>query len=187
MKPLHRDEARAFRRAIPPEARAQKSERIAEHVLAIPELQRARTVGCYASTGSEVDTNLLLRALLANGVRVAVPVMEGDSLRFVRLDHPWALVPGPKKVPIPRQPWTPVSGHDLEVVVLPGLRFGRDGSRLGQGGGYFDRWLHDHVNALRVGVAFSEQVVDHVPVEPHDQGIDVLVTEEGRLRIGRPA
>ena len=182
-----RAEARALRRAIPPEARAEKAERIRAHLMGLPELQGARTVASYVGAGSEVDTSRILRELLARGVRVAVPVEEGERLAWVRLNHPWALVPGPRRILVPRQPWEEVPGGEVDVVLVPGLRFGRDGSRLGQGGGHFDRWLAEHPRALRVGLAFSEQVVDSVPTEPHDQGMDALVTEERRLRIGRPA
>lgn len=182
-----REEARAARRAIAPEERLEKAARIREHALALPELERARTVGCYVSVGTEVDTTLLLRALLLREKRVAVPVMDGDRMQFVRLQHPWALVPGPRNVPVPRQPWEEISGDQLDVVFVPGLRFGRDGTRLGQGGGHFDRFLRQNVNPLRVGLAFGEQLVDSVPSEAHDEGMDVLVTESGRIRIGRPA
>lgn len=180
-----RAQARAARRAILPEVRQRKSERVREHALALPELARARAVGCYVSVGSEVDTSLLLRALLAKGVLVAVPVVDGERLRFVRLDHPWTFVEGAHRVPEPRQPWTVIDGEQLDVVCVPGLRFGRDGSRLGSGGGHFDRFLAAHPTPLRVGLAFAEQVVDTVPTEGHDQGMDALVTDEGRQRIGR--
>lgn len=180
-----RAEARARRRALPEPEREAWSERIAEHALGLPELARGGAVACYASVGSEVSTSLLLRGLLARGVPVGVPVTEGVAMRFMRIDHPWALVPGPRGVPIPRQPWTDLD--EPTIVFVPGVLFGRDGSRLGQGGGHFDRWLAAHPNALRVGLAFAAQVVDRVPVtEEHDQGMDVIVTEEGRIRIGRP-
>lgn len=176
-----------MRRAIPAEARAERAERIRAHVMELPELSRAKAVGCYVAVGAEVDTRMILRALLARGVVTAVPVTLGDEMRYVRLDHPWALAPGARDIPEPRQPWTDVPGDSLDVILVPGLRFGRDGSRLGNGGGHFDRFLAAHPRALRVALAFSEQVVDRLPAEAHDQPMDVLVTEEGRLRIGRPA
>ena len=178
-------EARALRRALDPADRSERSARIAERALALPEVRKAGTVGAYASAGSEVETPLLLRGLLAKGARVAVPVTEGDDLRFVRVQHPWALVPGPRGVPVPRQPWEEVEGAALEVVLVPGLRFGRDGSRLGQGGGHFDRFLEAHPEPRRVALAFAVQVVDALATEPHDQGMDVLVTEDEVLRFPR--
>jgi 5-formyltetrahydrofolate cyclo-ligase len=186
-KTLLRAEARLVRRAIDPAERAARSERIVERVLSLPEVRDARAVGAYASAGSEVETTLLLRGLLAKGVRVAVPLVEGDDLRFVRLQHPWALVPGPRGVPVPRQPWEDVEGSTLDVAVVPGLRFGRDGSRLGQGGGHFDRFLEAHPGPRRVALAFAAQVVDALETEPHDQGMDVLVTEDEVLRVPRPS
>lgn len=182
-----REEARKERRAIAPDARAARSARIHEHVLSIPEVASARAVGCYVSVGSEVETALLLRAFLAKGIVVAVPVVADGAMRFVRLDHPWALEPGAHGIPEPRQPWSEVPGDALDVIVVPGLRFGRDGSRLGNGGGHFDRFLAAHPKALRVALAFSAQLVDAVHTEAHDQGMDLVVTEEGRVRAGRPA
>lgn len=142
-------------------------------------------MACYASVGSEVATGAIHRGLLARGARVAVPVVQGERLRFARLQHPWGLVPGWRGLPEPRQPWEEVSEDELEVVVVPGLLFGRDGSRLGQGGGYFDRLLAEHPGPRRVGLAFSAQVVDRIDVEPHDQTLDALVTEGEVLRFPR--
>lgn len=184
-----RIEARAVRRAIPEEEREARAKPLMEHLMGIPELQQASTVGCYVATGSEAPTRLVLRALLVNEKRVAVPVEDEDTheLQWVRLQHPWALLEGPRRIHVPRQPWEIVPDDEVDVVVVPGLQFGRDGSRLGQGGGHFDRWLAAHPRALRVALAFSEQVVESVPTEEHDEGMDVLVTEEKRVRIGRPA
>jgi 5-formyltetrahydrofolate cyclo-ligase len=182
-----REEARVARRAISAALREESSARIFEHVLRIPEILHARAVGCYVSVGSEVDTRLLLRALLAKAIRVAVPVTLGSQLHFVRLDHPWVLEPGAHGIPEPRQPWHDVSGDELGAIIVPGLRFGRDGTRLGNGGGHFDRYLIAHPKPLRIALAFSEQVVDGLATETHDQGMDVIVTEEGARRTRRPS
>ncbi|HEX2021486.1 MAG TPA: 5-formyltetrahydrofolate cyclo-ligase [Candidatus Thermoplasmatota archaeon] len=182
-----REGARAARRAIPPEVRAEKSRLVAEKALALPEVRAASAVACYVGVRSEVDTTLVLRGLLARGVVVAVPAMVDDRIRMVRLQHPWALAPAAAAggVPEPRQPWTEVEGGALGVVMVPGLRFGRDGSRLGNGGGHFDRFLAEHPGPRRVGLAFAEQVVPALDVEAHDQGMDVVVTDAEVLRAPR--
>lgn len=184
-KVADRAAARAARRAIPEAERAEKEARILDRLLALPELRHARTVGCYVSVGSEVATRMVLRHLLARGLVVAVPVVPETGMRYARLDHPWALEPGAYGIPEPRQPWGEVDGSRLDLVVVPGLRFGRDGSRLGNGGGHFDRFLAAHPRARRVAVAFSEQVVPSVPVAGHDQHMDVLVTDAETLRFPR--
>ena len=73
---------------------------------------------------------------------------------------------------------------DAEVVLTPGLAFDRMGARLGRGGGFYDRLLTDAaLTARRVAVCFACQVVERVPVEPHDVEIDAIVTEDGWLEL----
>ena len=72
----------------------------------------------------------------------------------------------------------------IDLVVVPGLGFDRTGGRLGQGGGFYDRTLA-LTRALRVGVAFSGQLVDHVPVGRWDLSMDLIVTETEVLRPAR--
>ncbi len=75
-----------------------------------------------------------------------------------------------------------VDPETVDVVVTPGLAFDREGNRLGYGGGYYDRYLARMGDAiLRVGVAFSLQLVGRVPHEHEDQPVDVVVTDQGVL------
>ena len=68
----------------------------------------------------------------------------------------------------------------LDVVVVPGLAFARDGRRLGRGRGHYDRFLAGVApGCLRVGVAFSEQLVDDIPMAAHDVRLDAVVTDVG--------
>jgi len=70
-----------------------------------------------------------------------------------------------------------------DVVVVPGLAFTDQGDRLGQGGGWYDRYLAEvRADCTTVGVCFAEQVVGNVPVEAHDICMDHVVTDQGVLR-----
>ncbi|MDQ4006282.1 MAG: 5-formyltetrahydrofolate cyclo-ligase, partial [Actinomycetota bacterium] len=82
----------------------------------------------------------------------------------------------------PREPARriPVDPLTVDVVVAPGLAFDRLGHRLGYGGGHYDRYLGRlGEGALRIGVAFSLQLVDRVPTEPGDRPVDIVVTDAG--------
>jgi 5-formyltetrahydrofolate cyclo-ligase len=68
-----------------------------------------------------------------------------------------------------------------DLVIVPGLAFTRAGARLGRGGGHYDRLL-DGVEATSLGVAFDIQLVDDLPLEPHDRGVDLVVTPSGLWR-----
>jgi 5-formyltetrahydrofolate cyclo-ligase len=173
--------ARERRRAIPPEARRARSARIRDAALALPEVQAARVVGAYVSVHSEADTRGLLDALLAAGRAVAVPVVTPPaSMRFARLPRLDDLAPGAHGIPEPRPPHAFVD--EVDVVLVPGLLFTPDGHRLGNGGGYFDRLLRRMPRARRVALAFEEQVVDRLPLEEHDEVMDVLVTDARVVR-----
>ena len=101
------------------------------------------------------------------------------GLDFVAVQAMSDLAPGRFGLREPRG--TPVPADAMTLFVVPGVGFDRTGRRLGQGGGYYDRVLAA-CKRPAVGLAFSVQVVDELPVEPHDHPIDWLVTEHGALR-----
>ena len=80
----------------------------------------------------------------------------------------------------------PESGIDPswpDLVIVPGLAFTRAGDRLGQGGGWYDRFLSEvRADCVTVGVCFAEQVVGELPVEAHDVMVDHVVTDSGVVR-----
>ncbi len=66
----------------------------------------------------------------------------------------------------------------IDVAIVPGVGFAADGQRLGQGGGWYDRFLPQlRSDATVIGIAFEVQVVESLPVEPHDVRVDCVVTE----------
>lgn len=75
-----------------------------------------------------------------------------------------------------------VAPAEIDVILVPGLAFTRRGERLGRGGGYYDRYLASlPVGTLKIGVCFDCQIVATLPMEPHDQTVDDVVTESGFL------
>jgi 5-formyltetrahydrofolate cyclo-ligase len=71
--------------------------------------------------------------------------------------------------------------EEIDFALVPGLGFDRRGGRLGYGGGFYDRLLAG-LRAFRVAAAFSVQMIDAVPMAPHDQYVDLVVTESGLIR-----
>lgn len=140
-----RRELRALRRTLPD--RRGRSERIAERLLALPEVAAARRVLLFDAVPGEPAMASLRDALDARGVETAVPEDDVDSI------------------------WP-------DVVIVPGVAFTAAGDRLGQGGGWYDRFLPLlRPECVTIGVAFAEQVVDTLPVESHDVRVDHVVTD----------
>ena len=71
-----------------------------------------------------------------------------------------------------------------DVVIVPGLAFTQDGHRLGQGGGWYDRFLASTGDrCVSIGVCFHEQLHDAIPIEAHDVAVDVVVTDRGVIEV----
>lgn len=172
--------ARARRRALTTAQRRRRSLAAAANLLGLEEVRAASAVGLYAPLADEVDPQPAATALRELGVAVVLPRVTGDHLELVEVDDLRDLRPGFRGV---LEPQGAAGRPEVEVLVVPGLAFDRRGGRLGQGGGHYDRLLADLPAAtLRVGLSFACQVVDEVPREPHDEPIDVLVTEEEVVR-----
>lgn len=70
------------------------------------------------------------------------------------------------------------TSEEIGVILVPGLAFSRDGYRLGRGAGFYDRFLARFPHALRVGVTFDDLVYSEVPVDPWDERLDLILTDE---------
>ncbi len=70
-----------------------------------------------------------------------------------------------------------------DVLLVPLLAFTRDGGRLGYGKGHYDRWLGAHPGRRTVGIAYAAQEMDALPLEPHDQPLDAILTERELIRV----
>jgi 5-formyltetrahydrofolate cyclo-ligase len=157
---------------------AMRSAEIIRRVLELPEVAVADTVSAYLAFGSEIQTGELIEELDRAGKRVAVPRLEEGEMTMVvyRPGDPL----GTSSYGMPE----PSAGEAMEpklldLLITPGLAFDHRGFRLGYGGGFYDRYVRrTRPEALRVGVAFSVQLVDEIPNGPSDQRIDRIVTEE---------
>ncbi len=83
--------------------------------------------------------------------------------------------------PTPMQPVC--SEEEIAAILVPGIGFTTQGKRLGRGAGFYDRFLRNHPEALRIGIAFEEQMIEKIPTDPWDENIDVILTDQGLHRV----
>lgn len=76
-----------------------------------------------------------------------------------------------------------ISPEKIDIIIIPGVGFDRNGNRLGYGKGYYDRFLPLCKKALKIGLCFSEQLIDEIQTEPHDQKVDLIITDNERVLI----
>jgi 5-formyltetrahydrofolate cyclo-ligase len=138
-------------------------------------------VAAYAGIGAEPPTQALLDRLTDAGVRVLLPIIDGDRLHWAAYRGWESLRPDRLGIPQPV-----VAEHEqltsADVVIAPALAVDRAGHRLGRGGGYYDRALADVDPSVVVAVVFDEEVVDELPVEPHDRPVGAVLTPFAGLR-----
>ncbi|MSR18772.1 MAG: 5-formyltetrahydrofolate cyclo-ligase [Phycisphaerales bacterium] len=133
----------------------------------------------FAALKREPDIMALVQLLAERGVTICLPRATADGgLECVVAPPPWrSMAPDAAGVGAPVEGRL-VNPAELDVVLVPGLAFGLDGGRLGRGKGYFDRFLKRvRPDALRIGICFETQIVNHVPSDPGDEPVHAILTE----------
>jgi 5-formyltetrahydrofolate cyclo-ligase len=157
---------------------------VCAQVAALPAFVRARKVALYAATRGEIDTSDLRAPLAVRGLAAYYPCSAAGAaprLHFRALDAASALVAARFGILEPPAHAAEVPASELDVVLVPGVAFARDGHRLGYGRGYYDSALRDAPRALRIGLAHEFQVVDHIPPHDGDEPVDLIVTPRARI------
>jgi 5-formyltetrahydrofolate cyclo-ligase len=176
--------ARRARDGVEHGVRGASADNLARLLLELPELAEAKTVLAYSALPNELDPAPAIWRLRSRGVRICYPRIEAPGVLDLHyVDHELELVPGPFGLAQPSE-HAPRTPHELiDAVIIPGVAFDAQGMRLGYGGGYYDRLLPMcRIDCVRIGIAFDEQMVHHIPVEEHDATMDVVVTPTRVIR-----
>lgn len=184
----------AMRRAAYDARNAQEDkDRLSEQAIAqfleLPENRLARTVMWYIDCRSELRTKAALPAAIASGQRIVVPYCTVDEegankLGLWLLESMDELIVGKWKIlEPPRDRWgesgKEIEPEELDVVMVPGVGFGRDGARMGNGQGYYDRLLaRVRPDCALVALCYESQLFEDLIVGPHDVYMDKVVTEK---------
>ncbi len=155
------------------------SRRIQDAVMARPEFAAARSLACYMAMPYEVQTGTLLAKAWAQDKRVCVPAFNETTRRYelVWVTREDRTSPGRWNIQEPEHR-SRAGLMDVDLLIVPALAYGRDGGRLGHGGGHYDRILGSW-SGLKMGVAFDFQVFDQVPMGHQDVPVDLVITELG--------
>lgn len=174
-----RKRARLKIMAIPPETRGEFSASIRDAVRALPEWRRARHVVLFSPLSDEPDVAPLADAW---GKSFYLPRVAGEGMRIHRFGG--RLERSQLGVMEPTDNEDKTTPPDL--ILVPGMAFSGDGTRLGRGRGFYDRYLQSlATTTTRVGIAFQCQIAESLPREPHDETMHLVVTEQGVIRPAR--
>lgn len=169
------------RRALTNNLIQDKSNVIFDKLIALPQYIEAQVIMCYAAMNDEVQTYEIIKHAMAMKKKVCIPYI-GDQkgiMNAVLVEKIQDLVRGKFGI-------LTVGGDDrrivepaqIDAIILPGVAFGRRGERLGMGAGFYDRFLPKTRKAALLGIAFSCQVSEKIPIMPYDYFVDYVITED---------
>lgn len=159
--------------------RREKEKRIFQRIKELSRGKNVRNVFTYVSRAGEADTIRIIRYFLRHSKRVFVPRVDPEkkSIRVYRIADLACLKKGAFQIPEPMPGRAFLSTRrSFDLLLVPALAFDRQGTRLGRGGGYFDRFLRS-IRGKRVGICFKEQLCGFLPREKHDEAVDLVVSD----------
>ena len=182
-----RRQAHAARAALPPGSRAEAAQSVARHFFDSIALQPQNVVAAYWRIRDELDCQPILVRLMDNNQTVVLPVVLGP-------DQPLEMRVWEQGASLYEAGFGTLAPSELapqaepDVVLMPLLGFDRRGTRLGYGGGYYDRTLaHMMKSPKLIGLAFAAQELDSIPRDSHDVPLDAVITEAGVRHFGAKA
>ena len=198
-----RSEARDALKKFPSVERTLAAEKILTRLKEWPTFQNSKVISAFVGSHDEVDTENILRHILASGKTLLLPYIgttsDGSSRMFLApirnydqdlhegafgiLEPKEELRGGVAGAELNSAPATP----DPDLILIPGLAFDERGGRVGRGRGFYDRFL-DGKNAFKLGMAFETQILrKKLALEPHDKLLDGLITEDRLLAFSMPS
>lgn len=173
--------------------RVRFSRAISECITNLNVYRTANTVLAYMSFGAEFSTEELVQQALRDDKCVLLPKVnratkELDVYRVANLQHDLALGQWNIREPLVERCAKINSLQEVDFILLPGIAFGRDGARLGYGGGFYDKLLarikdaHPGCHPALVAGAFAIQLVEGLPQEATDHKVEWVVTENETIQ-----
>ncbi|MBU5427392.1 5-formyltetrahydrofolate cyclo-ligase [Tissierella pigra] len=155
---------------------------IANKIYEMDNYKNAKRIMCFVSNGDEVETHPLIEQIIKDGKSIVVPITIPKTRELLVSDvySLSELEVGDYNIEVPKKEFTRVvDPNTIDLILVPGVAFAKDGYRVGYGGGYYDRFLSKLLNPTpKIAIGFDLQVVDKVPTDQYDLPVDMIVTEK---------
>lgn len=159
---------------------------VSRNILACDAYRKAKCIMGYLAFGNELSIDLVLSQALADGKIVAVPhIISSVDMISVHLRNMDDFDLDRYGIRSIRCPFEKVLPQTLDLILVPGVAFGIDGSRLGMGAGYYDRFLPQADKALFMGIAYDQLIQPQLPADNYDIFMQCLASESGITTLSR--
>lgn len=145
---------------------------------------KSMNIFIYISFGSEVETKDIIMKALDDGKKVYVPKINGENneMKAINIESLEGLVENSFGILEPISD-VEISKEKIDLIIVPGAVFDKEGNRIGYGGGYYDRYLEaikDKKN--KIALVYDFQIVDYIPSEVHDIKVDYIISNKGFIK-----
>ena len=171
-----RQQIKQLKGMTPVAVRKVEADMVFNTIRTMPVWQQAQHILCYWSLPDELPTHESVNQWLADGKNIYLPRVKGDDLEIVPY-HGAQSLDDNNKFHIGEPVGEAVDPFCLELIIVPAVALDEKRNRLGRGKGFYDRLLST-THCPTIGVACDFQLVDEVPVEPHDRPLDCVVTSD---------
>ena len=156
------------------------SGKIHQNLKKISSYTNSQNVACYFPIGSEVNTHDIMLNVLKQGKNLLLPRIVNDNLEFYIVPNLEKLEKGSFEIMEPKDSCK--KAEKIDCVLIPTVGVSKSGVRLGYGKGYYDRFL-SLIDAVKISLTYSKQIVKSIPNDSHDVKIDWIVTEDENVKI----
>ena len=178
-----RTQMRRLRRELSVQEQRSASESVCESLHAFEPYVKAKCVMAYIACRGELSLEPAIREILESGKMLVLPRCEASGkMTARRVSDLSQLVSGTYGLMEPDEKCEIAVPQEIDLILVPGTAFDRKGNRLGQGGGYYDRFL-PKTRAICVGVCHAQALLDDVPCGTHDIPMDAVITPEEIIRL----
>lgn len=161
--------------------KTKKDDSIKHSLMNMKDYCKCKKIFIYIGFGSEINTLKFITEFLKEGKEVYVPKVYKDTkeIKAIEISSLEGLYPSSYGILEPINDNEIENKEDIDLVVVPGVAFDRDGGRVGYGGGYYDKYLATlNKDVPKIALAYDFQVVNEVPTEGHDINIDCIITDK---------
>ena len=142
-------------------------------------ISEAKSIGCYYSIGSEVQTHEIIKHFLSENKSVSLPKVSQDYMSFRNIKDLSKLEKGEYDISEPKDTAAIEQKHD--VILVPCVGLDNDGNRIGYGLGFYDKYLEEK-DVIKIALAYSKQIVKTIPASANDVKMDWIITERDVIK-----
>lgn len=178
-KNSQRKAAKQARQSITKDLYQSYSDTICLKLMNLDEYIQAENIMAYCPVNNEVDVSLLMEDSILNKTLILPKTQKENKKMIPCIVHNLSdLIVGAHNIMEPKDDCEILDKNNIDIIVVPLVAFDKKGTRIGYGGGYYDRFLSDIKKCKKIGIAFSVQELDYIEKEDHDIKLDMIITEK---------